>query len=188
MSLPVPSLVVIFKNALLTASLAAAVFCSGQAVAEYPSRTVGGNNGWNGGFQQGGTSFRPGNYNPVFGNVIQHNPTSNSTYVPGVGVSKPSGVYRPMGNGYYQNPNTGNIYNPKTGSYTTNRNMQTRQGNYNPVVGNVIQHNPTTNSTYVPGVGVSKPSGVYRPMGNGYYQNPNTGNVYNPSTGAYFSR
>jgi hypothetical protein len=167
-----------------------AVVCLGvrEASAQYPSRTAGGNGGGNGGWNNGGTSFRPGNYNQVLGNSIQHNPTTNSTYIPGVGVAKPSGVYRPMGNGYYRNPNSGNVYNPSTGSYTVNRNIEFRGGNYNQVLGNSIQHNPTTNSTYIPGVGVSKSSGVYRPIGNGYYKNPNTGNIYNPKTGAYISR
>jgi hypothetical protein len=152
---------------------------SEKAAAQYGSRTAGG------GFSSGGTSFRPGNYQPVLGNAVQHNPTTNSTYVPGVGVSKPSGFYSPIGNGYYQNGATSHVYSPSTGSYTTNRNIELRGGTYNPVPGTAIQHNSTTNTTYLPGVGVSKSCGFYSPIGNGYYQNPNTNNVYNPSTGAY---
>jgi hypothetical protein len=70
-----------------------------------------------------------------------------------------------------------------SGSHTQGKNMTFRPGNYH---GNgFIRQNPTTGSTHVPGLGVAKPSGVYRPMGNGYYRNPNTGNVYNSGTGAY---
>jgi hypothetical protein len=190
----IPSAAVVARKAGAVAILSALLFGLGsaEALAQYPSRTVGPGNGpqggWNGGLRNRGTTFRPGAYNPVWGNAIQHNSATNSTYMPGVGVAKPSGFYEPAGNGYYRNPRTGNVYNPATGSYTRNRNLQFKGGVYNPALGNAIQYNPVTGSTYIPGVGVSKPSGVYRPMGNGYYRNPHTGNVYNPSTGAYFSR
>ncbi len=61
--------------------------------------------------------FRPGQYyqGP---NGARYNPTTGSTHVPNQAVIKPSGVYTPIGNGYYQNPNTGNVYNPYTRSYT----------------------------------------------------------------------
>jgi hypothetical protein len=32
-------------------------------------------------------------------------------------VVKPSGVYTPVGGGYYRNPYTGNVYNPSSGTY-----------------------------------------------------------------------
>jgi len=132
------------------------------------------------------TSFRPGGY-VQNGNGISQNHTTGSTYIQGQAVLKPSGVYTPAGNGYYRNQNTGNVYNPTTGSYTQGGNMQVRPGGYTQIAPG-IHTNSTTGTVYVPNVGVAKPSGVYRPMGNGYYQNPNTGNVYNPSTGAYFGR
>lgn len=60
-------------------------------------------------------SFRPNNYNN-FG-VVRHNSTTGSLHIPGAAVIKPSGVYSPMGNGYYRNQSTGNVYNPTTGAY-----------------------------------------------------------------------
>jgi hypothetical protein len=180
------ALVCIIKKVAFVAVLAAVMagLSTTAAFGQYPSRTVGGNSFG----PPSGTSFRPGSYRPIFGSAIQHNPSTNSTYMPGVGVSKTSGFYRPIGNGYYRNPLNGNVYNPSTGSYTSGRKVTFKGGSYSPVWGSKIQHNASTNSTYMPGVGVVKRSGFYQPIGNGYYKNQRNGNVYNPSTGAYFSR
>lgn len=129
------------------------------------------------------TSFRPGGY------VQSHphsylNPVTGARYRPGVGVAKSSGIYRPVGRGYYQNPITGNIYSPSTGSYTTGKDLHFRPGRYHHAGGGT-HYNPTTGATYLPGRAVIKPSGVYTPIGGGYYRNHVTGNVYNPATGAY---
>ena len=118
------------------------------------------------------------------GNGTGYNPAIRATHIPGVAVIKPSGVYRPVGGGYYQNPNTGNVYNPRSGSYTQGRNVTFRPGMYQSM-GNGTGYNPATRSTHIPGVAVIKPSGVYRPIGGGYYQNPRTGNIHNPRTGIY---
>lgn len=64
------------------------------------------------------TTFRPGGYVNTGGNRF-YNPSSNTTYFKGQAVVKNSGVYTPIGNGYYRNPNTGNVYNPTTGAYKT---------------------------------------------------------------------
>lgn len=154
--------------------------------------TAYGQRGWPGsGFgPPASTSFRGGGYNQVGrvgGHTVHHNPVTGAVHVPNVGVAKNSGIYSPIGNGYYQNARTGNVYNPTTGSYTTGKQVEFRPGGYNNLGGNVY-HNPVTNSVHVPGVGVAKDSGMYRPIGNGYYRNPVTGNVYNPTTGIYKSR
>jgi len=60
-------------------------------------------------------SIRDNNYQ---GNgFIRHNPNTGSFHIPGAAVVKPSGVYTPMGNGYYRNQSSGNVYNPTTGAY-----------------------------------------------------------------------
>ena len=66
------------------------------------------------------TGFMPGRYYQTGPNSL-YNPQTGSSYLPGQAVYKPSGVYSPVGNGYYQNPLTGNVYNPTTGAYKTRR-------------------------------------------------------------------
>ena len=58
---------------------------------------------------------QPGHYNN-FG-IVRHNRTTGSVHIPGAGVLKQSGVYTPIGNGYYKNHSTGNVYNPTTRAY-----------------------------------------------------------------------
>lgn len=163
--------------------LLAGLLVAPQAYAQRP---------WPGsGYQQPqSTGFMPGGYNQV-GRVgglgVHHNPVTNSLYMPNVGVLKSSGLYTPIGNGYYQNARTGNVYSPDTGSYSTGKQIEFRPGGYNYQGGNTY-HNPVTNSTHIPNVGVIKDSGFYRPIGGGYYENPLTGNIYNPTTAIYKRR
>ncbi|MEM9825826.1 MAG: hypothetical protein AAF958_04520 [Planctomycetota bacterium] len=140
---------------------------------------------WGGGFggQPSGTTFKPGGYLNTGGNRFV-NPATGATYYKGQAVIKSSGVYTPIGRGYYRNPYTGNVYNPTTGSYTQGKNIAFKPGGYVNTGGNRY-YNPVTGSTYYRGQAVVKGSGVYTPIGGGYYRNPMTGNVYNPSTGVY---
>ncbi len=132
-----------------------------------------------------GTSFQGGSYQQIAPNV-GHNYFTGSTHVPNVAVTKPSGVYVAIGNGYYQNQMTGNIHNPYTGSYSSGMNIRFKGGSYHDI-GPGVRINPLRQSVHLPGRAVYKNSGVYLPIGNGYYENPMTGNVYNPYNGAYKS-
>jgi hypothetical protein len=62
---------------------------------------------------------RPGGYVRGVGGT-GFNPVTGSVHIPGQAVIKSSGVYQPIGGGYYKNPVTGNTYNPGTGTYLRN--------------------------------------------------------------------
>lgn len=61
-------------------------------------------------------SFDPGKYDQVAPGAF-HNRTTNSLHLPGRAVIRGSGVYTPIGGGYYRNESSGNVYNPTTGAY-----------------------------------------------------------------------
>ena len=85
-----------------------------------------------GGYGHSGyTTFRPGGYVPTGGHGY-FNPVTGANYLPGRAVFKSSGVYTPVGRGYYRNPHTGNVYNPNTGSYSSGRNLSFAPGRYLP--------------------------------------------------------